>query len=181
MLQRAGEASARERAAIAEEREAVDRGRADWEAEVARMTAVHPSSEERFKLNVGGVRFDTSRTTLTKVPESILAAMFGARVDMLRRDPEDGSVFLDRDGGRFSLVGDFLDNVDELSRQADTLQGPFLPRHPPPPSPSSSPSAGPSPPTAPRQTLLPEQQQMLSSVSPPPQFPSARPSYEQYS
>jgi hypothetical protein len=72
------------------------------------MAAVQPSSEERFKLNVGGVRFDTSRTTLTSVPESMLSTMFGARLDMLRRDPEDGSVFLDRDGERFGLVLDFL-------------------------------------------------------------------------
>jgi hypothetical protein len=42
------------------------------------------------------------------VPESMLATMFGARVDMLRRDPEDGSIFLDRDGERFGLVLDFL-------------------------------------------------------------------------
>jgi hypothetical protein len=34
--------------------------------------------------------------------------MFGARVDMLRRDPEDGSIFLDRSGERFGLVLDFL-------------------------------------------------------------------------
>ena len=107
-LQRADEANARERVLIAEEREAVDRDRADWEAELARMTAVQPSSEDRFKLNVGGVRFETSRATLTKVPESMLATMFGARVDMLRRDPEDGSIFLDRDGERFGLVLDFL-------------------------------------------------------------------------
>ena len=45
-LQRAGEANARERVLIAEEREAVDRDRADWEAEIERMTAVQPSSEE---------------------------------------------------------------------------------------------------------------------------------------
>ena len=67
-----------------------------------------PQGEDRFKLNVGGVRFDTSRTTLMSVPESMLATMFGARVDMLRRDPEDGSIFLDRDGERFGLVLDFL-------------------------------------------------------------------------
>jgi hypothetical protein len=112
MLQRADEASARERVLIAEEREAVDRNRADLEAKLARMTAVQPSSEDHFKLNVGGVRYDTSRTTLTSVPESMLATMFGARLDMLRRDPEDGSIFIDRDGERFGLVLDFLRDGD---------------------------------------------------------------------
>jgi hypothetical protein len=128
MLQRADEANARERAAIAEEREAVDRGRADLETKLARMTAVQPSSEDHFKLNVGGVRYDTSRTTLTKVPESMLAIMFGARLDMLRRDPEDGSIFLDRDGERFGLVLDFLRDGD-ASQLAKTIRELPRPQH----------------------------------------------------
>ena len=58
------------------------------------------------------MRYETSRTTLTKaVPGSMLATMFGTRLDMLRRDPEDGSVFIDRDGERFGLV-DFLRDGD---------------------------------------------------------------------
>jgi hypothetical protein len=128
MLQRAAKANARERAVITEEREAVDRSRADWEAELARMTAVQSSSEDRFKLNVGGVRYDTSRATLTKVPESMLAIMFGARLDMLRRDPEDGSIFLDRDGERFGLVLDFLRDGD-ASQLAKTIRGLPGPQH----------------------------------------------------
>jgi hypothetical protein len=126
MLQRADAASARERAVMAKEREAVDRDRADLESKLARMTAVQPSSEERFKLNVGGMRYDTSRTTLTKVPESMLATMFGARIDMLRRDPEDGSIFLDRDGERFGLVLDYLRDGDasQLAKTIAELPGP---------------------------------------------------------
>jgi hypothetical protein len=121
MLKRADGANARERALIAEEREAVDRDRAEWEVELARMTAVQPSSEDHFNLNVGGVRYDTSRTTLTRVPESMLATMFGERLDMLRRDPEDGSIFIDRDGERFGLVLDFLRD-GASSQLAKTIQ-----------------------------------------------------------
>ena len=47
MVPRADEANAGERAAIAEEREAVDRDRADLESKLARMTAVQPSCEDK--------------------------------------------------------------------------------------------------------------------------------------
>jgi hypothetical protein len=112
MVQRADEANTRKRVLMAEEREVVDRDHADLEAQLARNSAVQPTSEERFKLNVGGVRYDASRATLTKVPESMLAAMFGRRVDMLQSDPEDGSIFIDRNGERFGLILDFLRDGD---------------------------------------------------------------------
>jgi hypothetical protein len=66
------------------------------------------------------VRYDASRATLTKVPGSMLATMFGARLDMLKSDPEDGSVFIDRDGERFGLVLDFLRD-GEASQLAKTI------------------------------------------------------------
>jgi hypothetical protein len=84
------------------------RSRRAWEAELACMTAVQPSMVTRIKLNVGGVRFETSRATLLGVTGSMLETMFGARVDMLQYDPDDGSVFLDRDGARFGMILDFL-------------------------------------------------------------------------
>jgi hypothetical protein len=74
------------------------------------------------------VRYDTSRTTLMSVPESMLATMFGARLDMLRRDPEDGSIFLDRDGERFGLVLDFLRDGD-ASHLAKTIRELPEPQH----------------------------------------------------
>jgi hypothetical protein len=60
------------------------------------------------------------------VPESMLATMFGARVDMLRRDPEDGSIFLDRDGERFGLVLDYLRDGDasHLAKTVTEMPGP---------------------------------------------------------
>jgi hypothetical protein len=50
----------------------------------------------------------------------MLTTMFGARVDMLRRDPEDGSVSLDCDGKRFGLVLDYLRN-GRASQVAKTI------------------------------------------------------------
>jgi hypothetical protein len=85
---------------------------------------------DHFKLNVGGVRLEASLATLTKVPESMLATMFGARLDMLRRDPEDGSVFLDRDGDCFRLVLDFLrGDASEAAKVAKTIREMPAPLH----------------------------------------------------
>ena len=45
------------------------------------------------KLNVGGKRFTTSLQTLTRDPNSMLAAMFSGRHEV--QTAEDGSVFID--------------------------------------------------------------------------------------
>jgi hypothetical protein len=60
------------------------------------------------KLNVGGARFETTLAVLTKVEDSILGRMFGRCDAMLQADPEDGSIFIDRDGDVFGMLLDFL-------------------------------------------------------------------------
>ena len=47
-------------------------------------------------LNVGGVRFETSRLTLTSVADTYLASLFSGRFALTADD--DGAVFIDRDG-----------------------------------------------------------------------------------
>jgi hypothetical protein len=61
---------------------------------------------------VGGARLNTSRAVLTKVEDSMLGRMFGRCDAMLQSDPEDGSIFIDRDGERFRLILDFLRDLD---------------------------------------------------------------------
>ena len=58
------------------------------------------------KLNVGGQHFTTSVQTLTKDPNSMLAAMFSGRFEM--KPSEDGSFFIDRDGTHFRFILNFL-------------------------------------------------------------------------
>ena len=58
------------------------------------------------KLNVGGQHFTTSVQTLTKEPNSMLAAMFSGRFDM--KPSEDASFFIDRDGTHFRFILNFL-------------------------------------------------------------------------
>jgi len=54
------------------------------------------------KLNVGGKPFVTTVETLTKDPNSMLAAMFSGRFDP--QPHEDGSYFIDRDGTHFRFI-----------------------------------------------------------------------------
>ena len=58
------------------------------------------------KLNVGGKRFTTSLQTLTRDPNSMLAAMFSGRHEV--QTTEDGSFFIDRDGTYFRFILNYL-------------------------------------------------------------------------
>ena len=69
-----------------------------------KLSQVHFSST--VKLDVGGQHFTTTVKTLTKDPNSVLAAMFSGRFDM--KPSEDGSFFIDRDGTHFRFILNFL-------------------------------------------------------------------------
>ncbi|XP_068687634.1 uncharacterized protein [Montipora foliosa] len=58
------------------------------------------------KLNVGGNHFTTTVQTLTKDPNSMLAAMFSGRFEL--KPSKDGTFFIDRDGTYFRFVLNFL-------------------------------------------------------------------------
>ena len=87
----------REATRLREEQESID-------AMSKKLDQVHFSST--VKLNVGGQHFTTSVQTLTKDPNSMLAAMFSGRFDM--KPSEDGSFFIDRDGTHFRFILNFL-------------------------------------------------------------------------
>ena len=63
------------------------------------MSSFEKSTKKTVKLNIGGVYFKTSLLTLTKDPDSMLAAMFSGRFE--EDLDEDGSFFIDRDGDLF--------------------------------------------------------------------------------
>ena len=57
----------------------------------------------RVKLNVGGVKYETTLTTLTADgDESMLGSMFSGRHELHTND--DGEVFIDRDGKHFGHI-----------------------------------------------------------------------------
>lgn len=70
------------------------------------MKEVKRFQRERIKLNIGGHKFETSLTTLTKHPSSMFAAMFSGRHRM--EPDEDGYYFIDRDGTYFIHILNFL-------------------------------------------------------------------------
>ena len=61
---------------------------------------------QSVKLNVGGHYFTTSLQTLTKDPNSVLAAMFLETFEM--KPSEDGAFFIDRDGTHFRFILNYL-------------------------------------------------------------------------
>ena len=94
-----------------------------------KLEHVHFSST--IQLNVGGHRFTTSLQTLTKDPNSMLAAMFSGKFEM--KPSEDGAFFIDRDGTHFRFVLNYLRTgkltlpkgatfLDELAEEAAFYQ-----------------------------------------------------------
>ena len=65
---------------------------------------IHFSST--VNLNVGGHCFKTSIQTLTKDPNTMLAAMFSGKFGM--KPCEDGAFFIDRDGTHFRFILNYL-------------------------------------------------------------------------
>ncbi|CAG8505889.1 4737_t:CDS:2 [Paraglomus brasilianum] len=67
------------------------------------------STDEKIILNVGGIKFETYRETLTAYPDTLLGTMFHPRNQELLR-PVDGTTneyFFDRDGNAFYYVMEF--------------------------------------------------------------------------
>ena len=58
------------------------------------------------RLSVGGVVFETSIETLCADPNSMLAAMFSGRHNVIK--DEEGRYFIDRDGTHFRYILNYL-------------------------------------------------------------------------
>ena len=94
------------RAQIEEERKHLETEIEEWKAEKEAMKSVHTFQSGRLKLDVGGHKFTTSRTTLTSQPDSMLAAMFSGRHKLIQ--DEKGAYFIDRDGTHFRFILNYL-------------------------------------------------------------------------
>ena len=93
-------------------------------------------ADEVITLNVGGVMYTTSRSTLAKYPDSMLGAMFGGQFVPTCFDTQ-GNYFIDRDGEMFRVVLNFLrsgrlslsqgfKDFDLLEAEADFFQIPAM-------------------------------------------------------
>ena len=70
------------------------------------MSEMYKIQEGRVKLDIGGHQYTTSQTTLTRDPDSMLAAMFSGRHQL--KVEADGSYFIDRDGVHFRYILNYL-------------------------------------------------------------------------
>ena len=88
------------------QQESVRRERAELQSMKAVVDANLARFKQRVKLNVGGSKFETTLSTLTRYPDSMLGAMFSGRHEV---PPDDeGYVFIDRDGTHFGAILNFL-------------------------------------------------------------------------
>ena len=110
---------------VAKDRQELDEEKKKWEEEKAVMHKKFIFSGPSMILDVGGVRFSTSRSTLTKYPESMLGIMFSGRHDLETMQCKDGSFFIDRDGTHFRHILNYLRDgeevVDSFPRSPDVL------------------------------------------------------------
>ena len=90
---------------LKKEAEVVKEERKKWELEKKRMQDTQ-TFEKIVTLNVGGTKYTTSLSTLTKYPDSMLGAMFSGRHALPQQ--EDGSFFIDRDSDTFSNILSFI-------------------------------------------------------------------------
>ncbi len=99
----------------AEFNEVIEGERAKLKAEVEafneekeKMKGLDVSDDDIIRLNVGGQKFTTTRSTLCQVEGSLLATMFSGRwEDAVKRD-EDGAVFFDFNPQYFGYILDYL-------------------------------------------------------------------------
>jgi hypothetical protein len=72
--------------------------------------------QDHIKLNVGGIKYETTLNTITSDTDSMLANMFSGRHPMKLND--DGYYFIDRDGDIFKYVVKYLRdkklNIDDI-------------------------------------------------------------------
>ena len=96
----------------------VEEEKRDWEIEKTRVKDTK-TFERIVTLNVGGSRYTTTLSTLTKYPDSMLGAMFSGRHALVQQ--EDGSYFIDRDGETFSHVLSYLRDSNIVLALVPTL------------------------------------------------------------
>ena len=97
---------------LKEYEDALKAERRDWEEEKERVKQTRVF-EKVVTLDVGGTKYRTTLSTLTKYPDSMLGAMFSGRHNLPQQ--EDGSYFIDRDGEAFKYVLMYLRDRDRCS------------------------------------------------------------------
>ena len=98
-----------EKRKLEEEREKLEAEKREWEEEKERVKGTKVL-EQVVTLDVGGTKYRTTLSTLTKYPDSILEDIFSERQAIPQQ--EDGSYFIDRDGEAFKYILRYLRDRD---------------------------------------------------------------------
>ena len=99
---------------VAKDKQQLDKEKKEWEEEKILMDRKFIFNGPRIVLDVGGTHYSTSRSTLTKYPESMLGVMFSGRHDLKTMQCKDGSFFIDRDGTCFRHILNYLRDGEEV-------------------------------------------------------------------
>ena len=117
----------KDRQQIEEDRKKCEDEKQRWEDEKTKINNAFVFHGQMIDLNVGGTRYTTSCSTLTKYPESMLGVMFSGRHDIEAMKCSDGSFFIDRDGTHFRHILNYLRDgeevVDSFPRSVEVLLG----------------------------------------------------------
>lgn len=98
---------------LKDQQDQLDTDKATFEEQKASLSGTHKFTKQKVKLDVGGERFTSSRSTLVSDKSSFLAAMLSGRYE-LHADASDGSYFIDRDGSQFGHLVNFLRGEDSF-------------------------------------------------------------------
>ncbi|KXJ28287.1 BTB/POZ domain-containing protein KCTD6 [Exaiptasia diaphana] len=108
---------------ITEQYRQLDDEKRRFETELKRMADTKEFQSSRIQLDIGGHKYTTSLSTLRKDPDSMLAAMFSGRHQLVNES--DGSYFIDRDGTYFRYILNYLRDdfqVDTFPKDEVTLK-----------------------------------------------------------
>ena len=97
------------KAKIRVEKKEWEEEKSQWEDEKEKVKKTK-TFEKIVTLNIGGTKYTTSLSTLTKYPDSMLGVMFSGRHALPQQ--EDGSYFVDVDGEYFRYILSYLRDRD---------------------------------------------------------------------
>lgn len=80
--------------------------------------------KKKIKLNIGGVKYETTLQTLLKYPLSFFSILFGG--NYLPEKDEEGYFFIDRNGELFKDVLEFLRTGKTPKNMSDELENEFI-------------------------------------------------------
>lgn len=116
-----------------EQRRVIQEERSKLEAEKKYMRNIYDTQCSHIKLDVGGLIYSTSLSTLTRDKSSMLAVMFSGRHKLVQS--KENTYFIDRDGTHFRYILNYLRGdlhldtfpddatiLKEIQREADYFQ-----------------------------------------------------------